>query len=64
MFLDYLNVDKKDQRQLQTTTLPLGFTADNFGGIRSDFDETYFECVATYNIAVNGALEPVEEVAR
>jgi len=61
---DYLNVDKKDQRALQTTTLPLGFTAENFGGIRSDFDETYFECVATYNVARNGALEPVTEVAR
>lgn len=61
---DYLNVDKKDQRALQTTTLPLGFTAENFGGIRSDFDETYFECVATYNVARNGALEPVREVAR
>jgi len=44
--------------------MPLGFTAENFGGISSDFDETYFECVATYNVAKNGVLEPFEETAR
>lgn len=60
---DFSN-DKKDERKLQTITMPLGFTAENFGGISSDFDETYFECVATYNVAKNGVLETFEDTAR
>ena len=62
-WLDYF-LDKKDKRALQTTTLPLGFTADNFGGINSDFDKTHFYCVATYKEAVNGELLDINEKAR
>ena len=49
---------------MQTTTLPLAFTADGFGGISSDFDKAHFECVATYKEARNGILKDLPKSTR
>ena len=62
--LDYLSIDKKDKRNMQTTTLPLAFDAEDGEGLTSSFDETYFLCKAHYKEAKNGELVEFVESTR
>ncbi|CBY10951.1 unnamed protein product [Oikopleura dioica] len=56
--------DKQDGRQIQTTTLPLAFDADNLTGISAKYDQAYFQCEATYKEAWNGMLVEVIKTKR
>ena len=62
--LDFIHMDKQDQRKLQTTTLPLAFDATSIEGISSEFDKAHFQCEAHYKEAWNGELVEVIKTKR